>query len=694
MPAVGGWLAAVWTGASAAGAAGAAILKGVASVVLNMAVAKITAPKGPRPQELQNELKSSNAQRIHHLGRVRTGGAVMFWDWAHTVNLPPVLGIDVRTRRLYKLLAVADGGMTNVLQWYLDGEPVSVDADGYVTDQPWEKGNVRLQWRKGIQGDQWDGGDWPELRGAFPNQWTVNHRLRGVGTILATFDAVGSDDIAEVYSGGEPEVTALIEGMPAYWAFDGSTITGARNPPVFLSHIMANPASGPVSADDIDLPSLSIARNDCLANIPTVGGTRPRYLAGLSYAASDPIKDTAQKMLDAMGGRAWVNPEGKLAIEAGVWRAPTITIVERPIVEMEYGAGTERINRVTTLVATYVAPQTNWQETNADPVDDAAAIARWGEGEPKGIDLLAVQHHGQAAHLCKQKLALMNPARRMTVKLRAYGLRLIGERRVFVTIPRLGLNAVPFWIDALSFDGTNTTVELIEAHPGSFDMTPAEEGEPPSIPVEIDRGTDAMSAAITSLDVVTNDGDPYIRVAGNYTSRPGLMAAAQFKRSDESGPWTDMIREKVAAGYSFRTPALRDRAEYDVRTFVAFTGFGRDGDLVAKSPYTTVTGIEVVANGTAPGAPVVFSASGSAGGLLTVIFKPDLGANYHRTGLYRAAAGAPFSAAVPVLPWSYDTSSEVTMTSNIPAAGARYWLQSENASQVKSDPVLVGNYPA
>ncbi|MFD2441704.1 hypothetical protein ACFSS8_19315 [Paracoccus kondratievae] len=188
----------------------------------------------------------------------------MFWEWAHVSG----------QRRLFKLLAVADGGMTNVVQWYLDGEPVDVDAEGYVTTEPWNKGKVRLRWRKGVQGDQWDGGDYADLRAAFPSHWTINHRLRGVGTILATFDAVDGEDIAEVYSGGEPEVSALIDGADPYWAVSGQTMY-SRNPAVHLSDILSNPTYGVVSDADLDLTRFAAALSDCNANVPTAGARVP-----------------------------------------------------------------------------------------------------------------------------------------------------------------------------------------------------------------------------------------------------------------------------------------------------------------------------------------------------------------------------------------------------------------------------------
>lgn len=676
MAAVGAWLVATWQ----AGGIGSFLLKTAATVALNAAASKLLAPSGPRPQDITSELTASNARRIRHLGRVRASGAVMFWDWAHVSG----------QRRLFKLLAVAQGGMADVHQWYLDGEPVTVDGNGYVTTAPWNKGNIRLRFRKGVEGDEWDGGDWADLRAAFPAQWTTDHRLRGVGCILATFDAVGGEDIAEVYSGGEPEVSALISGAPQFNPSTGN-YEQTRLASVLLADLMSHPAYGPLEPADMDLGLFATARGHCAAAVPTAGGTRARYQAGMSYALADAMKDSAQKLLDAMGGRAWLTPEGKIGVRAGVWIPPTVTLEEQHIVEMDYGAGTERINRVTTIVPSYVAPQVHWQESTTDPVEDAAAIARYGEGEPKSVDLLAVQHHGQATHLSKQMLARMNPARSMSLKLRSSGLLLLGEQVVAVNIPRLGLMNVPFWIENFGWDGTNVTVDLAEAHSEALaDITVAEEGIPPAIPQEIDRGQSSFSTTIASVEVVTDDGAPYIRVTGTQTGEPGYQPMGQYRRTG-AGRWTDMIRETVTTGHAFRTPPLADLVEYDVRTFIG-RRTGRDGDdLRLYSTPTVVSGIDVVANATAPDPPVIVSQSGAAGGTLSVTFMPDLGANYRRTGLYRAGPTGAFGGAT-FIKWAYDTATDVTMTAPIPSGGARFWLQSENPSQQKSSPVLVGTY--
>lgn len=211
----------------------------------------------------------------------------------------------------------------------------------------------------------------------------------------------------------------------------------------------------------------------------------------------------------------------------------------------------------------------------------------------------------------------------------------------------------------------------------------------------MDRGTAGRATAITSVSLITNDGPPYIRIEGTLTAQAGDNLMAQFRRTGSPLAWTDMIAEAASGGgFSFRTMPLGDLSEYDFRVFFGrYENSSGGRELRMQSVPVEVIGVDVVANGNPPDEPVVLSASGSAGDDLVVMFTVDLGANYHRTGLYRAAPGAPFGSAA-LVKWSYDQSSQVTMTAPIPPSGGRYWLRSENQSQVASDPVEVGNYPA
>ena len=147
MPQIG----AAISGILAAGGIGAALLRVGFSLLLNLAVAKLTAPKGPRPQDVQSEIRQSNAPRSRHYGQVRTSGAVMFWEWK----------AEDDGRWLYKLLAISTGGIEGVERFWLNEEAVEMDGVGVATD-PWGS-SVQLRSRVGRADLDLEGGAYSEL---------------------------------------------------------------------------------------------------------------------------------------------------------------------------------------------------------------------------------------------------------------------------------------------------------------------------------------------------------------------------------------------------------------------------------------------------------------------------------------------------------------------------------------------------
>ncbi|AGT08356.1 phage tail protein [Paracoccus aminophilus] len=681
MPQVGAWLVATWSAQTVVGFA----LRTAAAIALNMAVAKVTQPKGPKPRDLQTELRDSNAQRIRHLGRVRASGAAMFWDWAQVGG----------QRRLFKLLAMGQGGISAVETVWLNDKEVTLSGTA-VTSKPYD-GVVSIDWRSGQSALQ-SGGAYAALQAAFPG-WTPNHRLRGVGTILGTFDAVKGDKISEIYSGGDPQISALIKGDACHNPITGDA-TWSDNIAVQARDVLTHPSYGPLRLADLDTASFAQAIADCEDPIPRKApGTARRYIGGGSYALSEPVVDVLRRLEDASAGRFYITSEGKLGFRVGKWRAPNYTIREEHIVSLDIGPGSGEFERVTTLVPKYVAPEIGWQQTSADPWDDAAALALYGESAAKEIDFPWVQSHGQARRLAKIKMAKLNPSWRATVRLRFWGLLLLEEETVRLHLPELGLINASAWIDGFAFDAEGddgvVTVQLIAADPASFSWTAAEEGDPPSVPEKVEPGQQLLAApVISSLTIANNDGPPYIRIEVDPIDGPYYLGG-YYRRAGSSFRYGLEVQDiRVGGKLVARSLPNADRGEYEIGIgwYSARPDSGAaPGGNDAASEITTVTGIEVVANTTPPDAPQIISKSGTAGGTLTVIMAPDLGANYYRTGLWRAAPAAPFSAAV-FQRWNYDTSSEVAITASIPSEGARYWLRSENQSGKTSAEVLVGQY--
>lgn len=677
MAVVGLWIA------SALGATGtaAALVSTAVNVAISYAVAKVTQPKGPEPKAVQTEIKASNADRLRHLGKVKASGAAMFWEWK------PV----GKERRLYKLLAVAQGGLTAIESWWLNDRQVNVDpATGNVLEDPWNIGKVRLFWRKG-RDDEPNGGDYPTLRAAAP-EWTTAHKLTGVGTILGDFRAVKAEHIQETYPSGDPEISAVVLGDQCHnpWGASG----WSQNLGWHLRDALTHPVYGCLTGDDLDRPSWTQSITDCQDDLALkAGGTTKRYWGGGSYRLSMPIKDVVQPMLDACGGALFVTAEGKLGLRVAKWREPNHTITADHIVRMSIRAGSGEMERVTALVPKFTSPPIGYQKTDADVWEDPVALAEVGETAPKELDLPWVQHHGQARRLAKIKLAKMNPKWTCELRLRWWGLLLMEEEMVRLDLPHLGILAEPFWIDSWGMDMESAegpvTVRLIHASRASLEWAPAEEGEPPAVPGAVANGYTPSPLSIDAVTVVRDDGPPFIRL--KVSGFDDLQGGLGRYRPQGSGIWTDMIPEGQATAPAgtlfFRTGPLEDRRQYDLNVRTTAGLF-----VEPAGGFAQVSGVEVFVNDTPPASPALVSASGTAGGALTVIFRPDLGVNYWRTGLYRAAPGQPFSEALPVK-WNYSTAAEVTLTVAIPAGGARYWLRSQNESRVPSTTaVFVGEY--
>ena len=218
-----------------------------------------------------------------------------------------------------------------------------------------------------------------------------------------------------------------------------------------------------------------------------------------------------------------------------------------------------------------------------------------------------------------------------------------------------------------------------------MDVVAAHDGAPPAVPVDTSQPVPLPAPTITSVQVITTDGDPYIVVVASIPE--GSSIVGQYRKTGSTGAWQGTV--VMGIGGSFRTLPLRDGDDYDIRVAAAPGFFGVDSDL--RSPWVVVEGVQVVANATPPDAPVVVSTSGTTGGPYSVTFEPDLGVNYELTRLYRGGPTDLFPAAT-VVATTRSTAQQITLNSTIPAGGARFWLRSENESGVGSTVTGAGTY--
>ncbi|TRD21917.1 hypothetical protein [Palleronia caenipelagi] len=680
MPAVGGIIA----GFLATGV-GAAVATTALSLAFNVVVAKLTQPKGPKPRDLQTEVRQSDADRLRHYGRVRVAGVLHFWEWRYRED----------RRWLYKLLAISTGGIEAVDKIWLNNQTVTLDGNK-VDDGPY-KYIAKINVRNGRSGAEYAGGQHAQLLRDYPESWTANHRLDGVATVLARFRAVKGEDIAEVYPGGEPKVTVLVRGSrcwdPRLGPRSDSTTIYTENVALQICDFLSNTGFGRLSVTDLDIPAFTQAANDCDDPIARKGGgTSPRFAGGGSYALNEPLKDPLQRMLDACAGHLYLTPAGKIGLRVGKWRDPVHTIEEDHIVTIEGGAGSGEFNRVTTLVPEYVEPGLNYQTTTAEAWEDTDLIGLIGEVEPRELDLPWVQDFAQARRLAKDKLALLNPKWRFNITLRFWGLLLLGEESVYLNYPPFGIVNEPFWIESWSFspddeDGVCRVTLRHANRAAREDWNPeVDEGNGPSTPAPVAAGTVTVpTPVITSVTVE-------MRTIGIFTSsgviravavvNPGYYLIGGYRRTGASN-WTE-LRVDQETGV-METPILEDRASYDLRMGYATGGFFSTNSILpslipqASKAFTEVPGVEVNVPRMAPDNPSNISFVEAATDL-EITFRPGVGRNFWRTNVVEGSTAATGA----VVTRSYSTAESVTVT--VPkTAGASYWLTSESPeSQISS----------
>lgn len=665
------------------------------SIGVNFALAKINQPKGPKPRDLQTQIRSGAAERMAHFGRVRVSGSLMFSDYHYFPDDITVFGITIPrgTNRAYVLLAISTGEVSGVDQWFLDGKKVSVNAQGWVQTSPW-RNRVRLRLRTG-GGAEINGGDWADLRAAFPERWTADHRLRGVATILGEFNSVDAEDVADVYPGGRPpEISAVIRGMPCIEPATGN-YSFTTNPVRHLLHFLSTAGVGKIPLAEFDLSIWDQARVDCIDNLPTLTGpTRPRYDGGGSFSLNEAAKDVARRILDSVAGDIYITPEGLIGIRVGKYRAPAFTIDDSKIVSMDFGLGRKEMNRVTTLVPEYVEPELFYTETTADPWENARAIARFGEPKPRELSVLWCQHHGQARAVAKIEAARQNPLLTASVKLRFWGLLLMGEERVMMNRPERFINNVPMRIRTMTIDleGSDGIVsaELESEEVASFAWQGFEEGQRPRTPDRSVNGRPVIDAPLIT-DITINRNGGVLFLSGTVPDEPGRSFGVQYRKST-GGPWVRAAFNQDN-GY-WRTPDLEDGQNYDIRArrfrsgLSAFTWERGNDDQTSFSNWTTITNIAVIRDNNAPGNPQIVSVE-VVGSQLQFSFRPDLGANYNNTQLWRGTG--TFADATSIRTY-YDQSSVVSGTVTVTSGSQNYWLRSGNGSGVNSAPVFLGNY--
>lgn len=306
----------------------------------------------------------------------------------------------------------------------------------------------------------------------------------------------------------DPADDAMDPDNPATWAWSPNR---AR---CLLDALRFNPVR-PYPLAQIHRPSFIAARNSDVATVAKVGGTEARYEAsGVVIWTDRELEDQVSPLVDA-GGSRLIRIGGKLGLTEGVWIAPTVTIDD----VLDEGLSFERWrpgrDLATTIAATYLAPDRDWQMAAAPLYRVPGAQAADGGPEVvKDLALEMVTSPTQAQRLSKiaafrnrsqRRIRCVLPPRylnlvagvNVTVALPAPYAALNGTYEVVAMQPRL----IPEGDDAVA---ASCQVELLETSAAVFAWDAATEEQAIDPGLAVAAGVNAP-AAPTNLTLSANE---------------------------------------------------------------------------------------------------------------------------------------------------------------------------------------------
>lgn len=616
---------------------GSAIL-GAVGVGLSLLSAAIFTPQtGIAPSDRQASITQAIGARVRFYGTNKVGGTYWF--------------LESKDGDLYKGLTLNEGQIKDVLEFWLLDKLVTTDLNGDVLDAPYFFVDPKTGIPKSVAHIMVRDGDsdqlaLPDLVAAFPGIVTNDHRLRGIAYALTKLDEVDRDKIAEVYGDGEPNLRCVIRASMVKLVRTGVVDYSDNPADCIYDYLTGRDDAGfaygaGYSEDQIDLASFQAFADLCDELVPLkAGGTIKRYRMWGGYGLNEEMRAVMPRFLSSCDGDLYINSDGKIAIRGGKWVEPNLFLDSDKghIISGEFRKGQAALAAFNELTITYLEPDLDFQEAEAERWIDTANIALRGQVLDGKFDAITSPHHAQARRLGKIHSIKKNPRWVGRVVTNYYGFNAIGEETVSIKFDPLGINET-FFIEGIkfldNFTGVELTVSSLSASAYAWDAA-TEEGTAPSIPPD----TSTASSLPPPDDIVVSSGQKIINgvtmgamivVTWTEPVRTTLWQQVEYRMTTPVGDWLPMSVSETA-GYA-ESGIVDDGEEYEVRVRT-MSPAGQAG------PWSLPFFIIPVAD-TVP--PLALTAASVVGGngKADITYTTAASANVRRVAIYRAPTGVP-----------------------------------------------------
>jgi len=161
-----------------------------------------------------------------------------------------------------------------------------------------------------------------------------------------------------------------------------------------------------------------------------------RYSSNGKFNFDDDPADVVSAILASCDGFMAEDGEGALALEVGVYVAPTVTLEAKHILAFAISYGTADEQKVNELTLNFIDPGNKYSEVPGQPWRDEDDISRRGKTRSQSLSLACVDRHSQARRIAKRAMARLS-APHGTLKTTLYGLQALGRRWVILHYPFL-----------------------------------------------------------------------------------------------------------------------------------------------------------------------------------------------------------------------------------------------------------------
>lgn len=641
----------------------------IGSLALN-AVARALAPKPNIPQqEIQAVINQTDAPRRIYVGQYLAGGIRAFFD--------------VKGNVLFQLVVVAQGAISSFVQFWVDGEPVTVQGNE-VTSGRATGGHLRVDTRIPPA----LGGDYSILTERF-SIWPASRRLQGQTTFLVRMTAPKGDGFMKMWPKAYNTVFQwVIRGQAIYDPRSGETVYN-DNAALVIAHYLTHPDGYRLDPSEINWASVAAMADVCDIAIPQKAGGTARNLRLWGYWTLDEEPaNVLDRMHTSSGIRAYEMQDGRIGLIGGPFGEPACTLTAKDITEIQTSEAISEREGYNVLNVFHLSPGQKYEISEVAQWRDEARLAVEGEIAQE-YRMEMCPNTSQARRLAKRQMHDDNRAK-VTIITNQVGLkarwpRFNGQRHTILLDyrPEDGSGRViqgEYEVLDHEFDPVEMKcrIELGRVSRASEAWEPADEGETTAdLPGTEGNPPPAMNAVLAQKVIQASAG---VRQAALEVSvvpvpdRDDLTIEAQYRLVTDAA-WTDMSSADLRA----RSGVVEDGKQYvaQVRWKGIFEGV---------APWVQLGPVTIKIDETAPGQSTELMPSVGTGYAYLTWRNPTGG--FYDIRIYRGTTNV-LSAATVVGTVRGGASGQISDFQDAtvsPGLTYYYWVRAGNISGVEGPP--------